>query len=492
MSLTQPACADDPVTTLLNRCATELSAEIAPDRPAIVSRAPGRLDVMGGIADYTGSMVCEFPLDRATAVISQERADRQLRIFSFNCFDAHQPSTFCISLEALATQSAETLRREFAAEGQTWAAYLIGCAYVLHDRGFSDLNDPRVPGLTLAVYSTVPAGAGISSSAALEAATMMNLRARWFGNAPRRAELDDPIQLARLCQLAENQVVGAPCGIMDQVTSLLGQSGKLLRMVCQPHEMLPALALPPGMRVIGIDSGVRHRVAGGAYIQTRCAAFMAHRIMLETMRDMGRSAGRELDGDPMRGYLANLDPDDYKRLFRPRLPDSIGGEEFLSRYGPTIDVATTIEPSISYAVRRAADHHVLEARRVRRFAEFLQQSTGAEERQPGAPLDRAGHLMYASHQSYTMDAMLGAPECDLLVSMLRKREPAGLYGARITGGGSGGTVALLCDQTARADEAISAVMDEYERRTGHHPELFAGSSDGAWITGTDVARLSKP
>ncbi len=191
----------------------------------------------------------------------------------------------------------------------------------------------------------------------------------------------------------------------------------------------------------------------------------------------------------MRGYLANLDPDDYKRLFRPRLPDSMAGDEFLSRYGPTIDPATIIEPPVTYLLRHTADHHVLEARRVKRFAEFLEQSTGAEVRQPGAPLDRAGHLMYASHQSYTMDAMLGAPECDLLVTLLRKREPAGIYGARITGGGAGGTVAVLCDQTSRAEEAIGGVMDEYEQRTGHHPEVFAGSSDGAWTTGTFETRL---
>ncbi len=415
----------DPVSTLLKRCATEPSAEIQPNRSVIVSRAPGRLDVMGGIADYTGSMVCEFPLDRATAVISQERADRQLRIFSFNCLDSQQSSTFCISLDALATQSAEALRREIADRRRDLDRLPDRLRLVLHDQGFINLHDPPVSGLTLAVYSTVPAGAGISSSAALEIATMMNLRSCWFMDARRPVELDDPIQLAALCQMAENRIVGAPCGIMDQVTSLLGQSGKLLRMVCQPHELLPPLALPPGMRVIGIDSGVRHRVDRSGLCSERCAAFMAHRIMLETMRDMGRSAGRELEGDPMRGYLANLDPDDYKRLFRPRLPELINGEEFLSRYGPTIDPVTLIEPDISYAVRHAADHHVLEARRVRRFVEFLQQSTArtSASRRAARP-GRSSHVRVASVLYDGRHA--GAPQCDLLVSMLRKREPAGL------------------------------------------------------------------
>jgi L-arabinokinase len=94
--------------------------------------------------------------------------------------------------------------------------------------------------------------------------------------------------------------------------------------------------------------------------------------------------------------------------------------------------------------------------------------------------------MYASHQSYGMDAMLGAEECDLLVDLVRRRERAGLYGARITGGGSGGTVAVLCDATEPADSAIDKIMEEYENRTGHKAEAFRQSGPGAWQTGTLV------
>jgi L-arabinokinase len=82
--------------------------------------------------------------------------------------------------------------------------------------------------------------------------------------------------------------------------------------------------------------------------------------------------------------------------------------------------------------------------------------------------------------------MLGAEECDLLVDLVRKHEPAGLYGAKITGGGSGGTVAVLCDVSARADEAIATIMREYEQKTGLKPEAFTGSSPGAWRVGTTL------
>src|SRR6202044_1511861 len=95
-----------------------------------------------------------------------------------------------------------------------------------------------------------------------------------------------------------------------------------------------------------------------------------------------------------------------------------------------------------------------------------------------------GHLMYASHLSYTNDAMLGAPECDLLVKLVRDREAAGLYGAKITGGGSGGTMAVLADISPRADAVLAEIMNVYEQQSGHKAEAFLGSSPGAWAVGT--------
>jgi L-arabinokinase len=460
----------------------ELSADFPPGRPLRVSRAPGRLDVMGGIADYTGSLVCEYPLDRAAAVATTPRDEADLQVFSFNLLDDHRPFTFRVPLAALAAHPPDVLRREFDQPGRKWAAYVAGCLVALHHR--HRVLDTTPTGMSVAVYSTVPSGAGVSSSAALEVATMTNLLAQ-FPSVPVR----DGVEVAALCQWAENHVAGAPCGIMDQVTASLGEAGKLLRMKCQPHELLPPLPLPEGVRVLGINSNVRHDVADGAYGRSRCAAFMGHRIILEQMRKLGEAAGRPLLADPMNGYLANLDGDHYKDLFRPHVPQSVRGRDFLDRYGPTIDPVTRVEDDVEYAVQHATDHHVLEARRVRRFCEFLERAA-AEPARPRRKtlLDRAGHLMYASHLSYTMDAMLGAPECDLLVRLVREREAAGLYGAKITGGGSGGTVAVLADEGPRADAALAEVVAEYQRRTGKPAELFTGTSPGAWHVGTEVVR----
>lgn len=488
----------DPVPTLLARTRAELSADFVPGKPMLVSRAPGRLDVMGGIADYTGSLVCESPLDRAAAVVSQARDDRQVQIFSFNLFDEHRPFTLRIPLDAL-TGRLDDLQREFAEPGRRWAGYIAGCFFLLHEQGYVDLSNPAVTGFNIALYSTVALGAGISSSAAIEVATMMNVATQLgvdgMPDVPPRNRLQiancktiDPMKLSAMCQAVENRVVGAPCGIMDQVSSCYGQAGGLLRMICQPHEIQPALMLPAGIRAIGINSNVKHSVGGGMYGVTRCAAFMGHKIILDKMRQMGAAAGKEMTGDPMKGYLANLEPDDYKKYFRPYIPEYMTGAAFIAKHGQTIDTATTVDPKVNYHVQHATDHHVLEAMRVRNFAKFIEAAAALPSDSPDRKLllDKAGHLMYASHLSYTNDALLGADECDLLVKLVRDRESQGFYGAKITGGGSGGSVAMLCDIGDRTDAAVVEIMGEYERQTGNKPEAFTGSSPGAWHAGTKV------
>jgi L-arabinokinase len=143
---------------------------------------------------------------------------------------------------------------------------------------------------------------------------------------------------------------------------------------------------------------------------------------------------------------------------------------------------------VEYAVRPATDHHVHEAQRVRNFVQFIEEASAMPPHsgERGRTLDKAGHLMYASHVSYTRDAMLGADECDLLVELVRKNERMGFYGAKITGGGQGGTVAVLANDDERAREGIGAIVEEYEKRTGKKAEVFWGSSEGAWEAGSEL------
>jgi L-arabinokinase len=464
---------------------------------------------MGGIADYTGSLVCQLTLDRALALALQQRPDRELQIFSFNLFDEHLPFTFRISLDALANATIDSLRRDFSEPGRKWAAYIAGCLFILHHHNLLDLKNPHIPGLNLALYSTIPMAAGLASSAALEIATMLNLLAHF------QITLE-PLRIAALCQQVETQIAGAPCGIMDQVASLLGHQNQLLRLLCQPAQLQPPLPLPNGIRFVGIDSGIRHSLATPSqYSLTRCAASIGHKIILHQMHQIAAHTQTTLTSDPMNGYLANLDPDDYKSLFRPHLPEKIVGRDFLHQFGPTLDPLSPINPDQLYHPLGATDHHILESRRVKQFCSFLEQAReldppqmsgmmsgmGSGTPMPVSPpqsqianrksqiqslLHKSGHLMYASHHSYTHDALLGHPHCDLLVQLIRANEHHGLYGARITAAGQGGTLAVLSDTSDSATNALHQILQTYKEQTGLTPTLLTSSSPGALHFGTHL------
>jgi len=219
---------------------------------------------------------------------------------------------------------------------------------------------------------------------------------------------------------------------------------------------------------------------------------MGHKIILEQMKKIGVSLNKPLTSDPMNGYLANLDPDDYKNLFRPHLPEKISGQHFLDQFGPTIDTATSIDPSQTYQVLNATDHHVLESRRVNQFCKFLQQASTLSDQSKIenrkskilSLVNKCGHLMYASHHSYTHDAHLGHPHCDLLVQLVRENEHLGLFGARITAAGQGGTIAILADTSQSSTDTLGQIMQTYEQQTHQKPTLFTNSSPGAIHTGT--------
>src|SRR5688572_1913233 len=180
-----------------------------PGVPIAVARAPGRLDVMGGIADYSGSLVLERPIAEALWAAAQ-RLDRPVvEIVSLG----RPPVTIPLqTLTAAGTpMTYADARQMFACGSDRWVAYIVGVVLVLaRERGLS-LNS----GMRIVVASQVPEGKGVSSSAALETATMSAI-ASAFGVAL------EPRDLALLCQAAENLVAGAPCGVMDQMTCALG------------------------------------------------------------------------------------------------------------------------------------------------------------------------------------------------------------------------------------------------------------------------------
>ncbi len=270
------------------------------------------------------------------------------------------------------------------------------------------------------------------------------------------------------------------------MTSALGQADALLSLLCQPAEVRGFVPLPPSIGFWGIDSGIRHSVSGSDYTSVRTGAFMGYRMIAEQagLNVVARSEDGVLQIDDPRwdGFLANLSPEELARDFAPHLPPELRGDEFLARYCGTTDSVTRVDPKRTYSVRQPTAHPIHENARVRRFAALLEANPDEQS------LLEMGELMYGSHASYSACG-LGSDGTDLLLDLVREAGPAaGLYGAKITGGGSGGTVAIL--GSADAGEAVAGIARRYREATGREPYLFAGSSPGACHIG--VRRVQLP
>ena len=430
-----------------------------PGRPVALGHAPARLDVMGGIADYSGATVLELPLALGVWVSAQLGDDGLLAVRTDGPAVPRlaRPET-SVPAAALQTglpaEAPARLRVALEEADAAWASYVLGPLAILQASGLL----PPLAGLRLVVWSDVPAGAGISSSAALEVAALRALQGL--------LNLDvEPLRLAALAQQAEHRVAHAPCGIMDQVTATLGRKDHLLILRCQPAEVLGHRRLPRDAQVFGIDSGVAHRVAGDQYGRVRVATFMGRAIIAAYNR-----------ADPPGGYLCNLAPGRFAAAYERLLPEEMSGADFLARYGETGDDATTVDPATTYRVRACTTHPILEQANVVAFLAALDRYE--ETGDPGA-LEEAGAAMYRSHHSYGAGCGLGTPATDLIVDLVREHGPrSGLYGAKITGGGAGGTVAVLgAGSGARA--GVEEIVAAYAQRSGNTSRVIAGSADGA-------------
>lgn len=394
----------------------------------IVSRAPGRLDLMGGIADYSGSLVLEFPIAEATIAAVQLNPERELKIVTL-LEDESQHSSFTMPLSALdGPVEYEAARKFFQRDAANhWAAYVAGVFLVL----MRERNAGFTSGANILISSCVPPGKGVSSSAALEVAVMQAVAEAFNIRLEGREQ-------ALLCQKVENLVVGAPCGVMDQMTAVFGERNRLLLLLCQPAELKRMITLPPQLMLWGIDSGIRHSVGGADYGSVRAATFTGLQIISDLC--------------PQIEYLANVSPAEFEKEYAAHLPERI---------------------------RTPAAHPIYENARVKRFVDLLDRCEASNDR---APLfAELGELMYESHRSYT-SLGLGSAGTDLIVDLVRREGPdAGLFGAKITGGGSGGTVAVLGDR--RSPAVIERVVANYKNETGHQPYIFTGSSSGSLAFG---------
>ncbi len=431
-------------------------------RERIVTRAPGRLDLIGGIADYSGSLVLQWPIQRAAHVAIQRHSRKTLRIASMPEASNQTDRLYEINLDELLGSSYANLRAHFSGEAENhWAAYAAGAFSVLA----RERNTTFDEGADVLIRSAVPEGKGVSSSAALEVATMQAVGAAY--------ELRIPApELALLCQKVENLVVGAPCGVMDQMTAACGEANRLLELLCQPAELKGTIALPNELGIWGIDSGIRHSVGGADYRTVRTAAFMGYRIIADLAGlfvSVAAPGNLVIDDPRWNGYLANISPPEFEQEYAPHISENMSGRDFLDKYRGITDTVTSVDPAINYPVLAATRHPIYEHARVNSFAAIL-KDWNDEQKQ------KLGELLYESHESYSRCG-LGSDGTDALVTLVRQSSGDDLYGAKITGGGSGGTIALLGRRGAGG--AVHEVAARYREQTGYEPAIISGSSSGA-------------
>jgi L-arabinokinase len=426
------------------------------DKIVFSASAPGRLDVMGGIADYSGSLVLQLPIAQCTHVQLILRDDNRCTFTS----TVSTGETFNATLEYSKILSQGEIDYIFAKKilqsnpQEHWISYIIGCALVLQkERGI------HFTGADFIIHSDVPLGKGVSSSASIEVATMKALSKAFNLNF-------EGTELPRLAQRVENLIAGAPCGLMDQLASYFGEPDKLLPIVCQPDKIETTLPLPDGIKFIGIDSGVRHSVSGASYSDVRCAAFMGYSIIAQLLgvdiSSIQRAKERsDFSSLPFGGYLCNIPVEKFNRSFLSALPQSITGETFLKRYQVSTDSVTQIDPDKSYAIRQCTSHPVYEHARVLQFKNYLQQIAASNHTEKVSLRNNMGDLMYQSHLSYSLCG-LGSDRTDEIVAMTKNYK--GIYGAKITGGGNGGTVCLLTDDEGaiEAKKIHQRLCDEYQ------------------------------
>ncbi len=367
--------------------------------PQVRAHAPGRLEFIGNHVDYNGGPVLGAAIDRGVQTAAAKRADRRVRIVS---------SQYDGIVEADLDQL-KPLKGPAA-----WANYPLGVAWALAKNGCA-----FPVGFDLAVAGDLPAGAGLSSSAALELSTAMALGALFGFHLEKRV-------LANWCRQAENDFVGVPCGILDQGCSAFGQAGRLVLIDCRA-ETFGTVPLPESVRFWVFNTGKKHALLDSMYAARRRECEDALQILRRFV--------------PQAGCLADLTVADV-RHHRQALPPAA--------YSRVLHVTSEITR--------------------------VQETVQALDR---GDLARVGHLLVESHQSSRTLFENSIPELDFLVDELVK--VPGVYGARLTGGGFGGAVMALTNADFNTGTA-APIAQAYARQFDHAPTIFTTrTGDGARV-----------
>jgi len=391
---------DQPMRAVLPRRLSQFFASRFASAPRIF-RAPGRVNLIGEHTDYNDGFVLPAAIDLYTWTAIAPRADHQLHVFSENLNESAE-----IDLTAGAPQPRAA-----------WSDYVQGVAVMLQKAGIA------LPGSDVVIHSNVPTGAGLSSSAALEVSVASALLASSGETLPLK-------EVAKLCQRAENEFVGARVGIMDQFASCFGSANHAILLDCRSleYQLLP---LPAGVTMVICNTMVKHEHSGGEYNDRRAQCEEGVRILKQYYP--GIKALRDVT-------LAQLESQrtEYRHERMPEL------------------------------IYRRCHHIVSENERVLRTVEALRKGD----------LKTVGACMAESHLSMKNDYEISCRELDIMVELAQKIP--GLVGARMTGGGFGGCTINLVDNDS-VEQFRKEIRAAYREATAIDADIYV-STAGAGVT----------
>jgi len=357
--------------------------------PQWVAAAPGRVNIIGEHTDYNDGFVFPMAIERYTIIAAAPSTNGSQTI--------ELRSTF-----GDAPARVDLKQNLKPANKGSWFNYPLGVIAGFVERGLKPNSFDAL------IHSTVPVGGGLSSSAALEVSTATLLECI-------TGKTLDPVEKALLCQRAEHEFAGMPCGIMDQFISVMGKKDHLLLLDCRSRKPELGPMADSAVELLITNTNVKHELTGGEYAKRRAQCEEAAKIL-------GIPSLRDADAEKLESARSRMDSTVYRR----------------------------------------AKHVIGEIERTLHAAEGVRASNWPT----------VGQLMYASHASLRNDYEVSCPELDAVVDIARTIGPnGGVFGCRMTGGGFGGcTVALVqADKIATLSARISS---EYEKRTKIKPSLF--------------------
>lgn len=435
-----------------------------------VGRAPGRLDIMGGCAGFSGSVVLNMATAAHVCVGVQRRDDGMVRIETVRGKDSDGSSPIELSVKALFDVEGRPIESDAGVallenNDTTVARCVLGVFVELLRMPIS--SGPG-GGVSIVVGSTMDNRRGLGRSAATVAATAVSVA---------RA-MDLPLDLPRavgLCRRVESAWLNLPVAGGDAVCCLVGEPHMLMQSCLLPFDLGAPVPLPDDLVIIGLDCGVVHPDVVKKFVRVRTAAMMGRTLIDRIIRH------ENYEGQGGCDRLSQVSISDYVERFRDRIPTKLAGQVFYDRFGETGDELTRIEPGFTYKVRSRCEHQIYENARGRQFIEELDRAIRLGS---GDILAAAGELMYSSHWSYGQRCGLGSIETDLLVNLIRGQGlGADIFGAKASGMGCGGVVTVLMRSTDCAWSAIDHVVDTYRSQTGRTAGIIKGSSPGALVFG---------